>query len=38
MHNFNVITKGHKSVKHVSGIIVLILCILSSHGLRMYQV
>ena len=27
MHNFNVITKGHDSVKVVSGVIVLILCI-----------
>ena len=30
--------KGHKSVKIVRGVIVLVLCILSNHGLHMYQV
>ena len=37
-YNFNVITKGHNSVKIVRRVIVLVLCILSNHGLHMYQV
>ena len=35
---FHVITKGHNYVKIVREVIVLVLCILSNHGLHTYQV
>ena len=38
VYNFSVITKGHNTVKIVCGVIVLLFCILSNHGLRMYRV
>ena len=38
VYNFSVIIKGHNSGKRVHRVIVLVLCILSDHGLHMYQV
>ena len=38
VHNFNVITKEHTSVKIVHGVTFLVLCILSNHGLHMCPV
>ena len=38
-HNFNTyITLGHNSINRVHGVVVLILCISSDHGLHLYQV